>query len=164
MMRKGLARKLKKLLGNESGQAVLEFALILPLLLILLMGVLDFGWIFMNQYRVEKAASTAARYGAIHESQYASTSTRSGFLDALSNEVADNLPDGAEDSILCVDVSRGARPASRPESSTLVCVDVRSAAKNVSVTVTYPVRTLTFVSNTLYGKYYLASSTSVSSF
>ena len=159
-----LLQKLKKAAGNESGQAVLEFALILPLLLIILMGVLDFGWIFMNQYRVEKAASTAARYGAIYERQYESVSTRPDYLSSLCGKVSDNLPDDAEGRILCVDITKGEQPGAHAENDTLVCVNVSSAPGSVSVTVTYPVRTLTFVANTLFGRYFHASSTSVSSF
>lgn len=163
-MRSVSARKPKKRRVEESGQAVLEFALILPLLVLLLMGILDFGWIFMNQYRVEKAASDAARYGAIHEDRYETASTRPDFLATLKNRAADNLPEDAQGNILCVDVTRSSPPASRAEGSTLVCVDVGAAGRRVSVTVTYPVRTLTFVASTLFGKYYQASSTSVSTF
>ena len=51
---------------EESGQAVVEFALAFPLLLLILCGILDFGWIYMNQYRIEYAAFTGARYAGIH--------------------------------------------------------------------------------------------------
>lgn len=163
-MLKRLTRKIKKNACDESGQAVLEFALILPLLLIILMGVLDFGWIFMNQYRVEKAASTAARYGAINESRYESSSTRPAFLNELTDRVADNLPDDIDGSILCFDIARGSQPGTQAENKTVVCVSVSPSAGNVAVTVTYPVKTLTFVSSTLFGRYYQASSTSISSF
>jgi Flp pilus assembly protein TadG len=53
-------------LKNESGQALVEFALILPLLLILLCGIIDFGWIFRCQLTADSAAREAARYTAIH--------------------------------------------------------------------------------------------------
>lgn len=155
---KGIAKLLKKVLRNESGQAIVEFALVLPLLLALLMGILDFGWIFMNQYNVEKAASAAARYGTINVDQYKDSSTKQEYLNGLKTKAADNLPDGGE-SILCVDGSTSAQDS---DGITVVSVDV--GRSSVSVTVTYPVRTLTFVAGALYGMYYPATSTSVSSY
>jgi hypothetical protein len=52
-----LFSKLKK---SEKGQSIVEFALVLPLLLTLLCGVIDFGWIYSNQYRVENASYAGA--------------------------------------------------------------------------------------------------------
>ncbi|MGE4486016.1 MAG: TadE/TadG family type IV pilus assembly protein [Oscillospiraceae bacterium] len=51
---------------NENGQAIVEFALVLPILLLLLCGIIDFGWIFGNQLLANNATREAARYTAIH--------------------------------------------------------------------------------------------------
>lgn len=51
---------------SEKGQAMVEFALVLPALLLLLCGIIDFGWIFGNQLLANNAAREAARYSAIH--------------------------------------------------------------------------------------------------
>jgi len=51
---------------SESGQALVEFALVLPILLILLCGIIDFGWIYYNQISLSNAAREGARYAAIH--------------------------------------------------------------------------------------------------
>jgi Flp pilus assembly protein TadG len=53
-------------LTDEKGQAIVEFALILPILLLLLCGIIDFGWIFGNQLLSNNASREAARYTAIH--------------------------------------------------------------------------------------------------
>lgn len=53
-------------LKNESGQAAVEFALLLPILLLLLSGIMNFGWIFGNQLLANNASREAARYTAIH--------------------------------------------------------------------------------------------------
>ena len=45
---------------GETGQNLVEFALALPLFLVLLLGAIDFGWAF----RVHMAATNAAREGA----------------------------------------------------------------------------------------------------
>jgi len=54
------------LVKNENGQALVEFALVLPILLLLLCGIIDFGWIFGNQLIASSACRDAARYTAIH--------------------------------------------------------------------------------------------------
>ncbi len=54
------------LLKREDGQAMVEFALILPILFLLLSGILDFGWIFGNHLLASNAGREAARYTAIH--------------------------------------------------------------------------------------------------
>ena len=51
---------------KEEGQAMVEFSLILPVLLLLLCGILDFGWIFGNQLMTTNSSREAARYTAVH--------------------------------------------------------------------------------------------------
>lgn len=53
-------------LKSEKGQAMVEFALVLPILLLLLCGIIDFSWIFGNQLMADNASREAARYSAIH--------------------------------------------------------------------------------------------------
>lgn len=50
----------------EKGQATVEFALLLPILLLLLCGIMNFGWVFGNTLMTESAVREAARYTAIH--------------------------------------------------------------------------------------------------
>lgn len=54
-------------LKKDNGQALVEFALIVPILLFLIVAVIDFGWLFMAQIRVTNAAREAARYYAVHK-------------------------------------------------------------------------------------------------
>ena len=58
--------KLRHIIKKEHGQAMVEFALVLPILLLLVGGIIDFGWIFFNQISVNNASREAARYVAIH--------------------------------------------------------------------------------------------------
>lgn len=51
---------------REEGQSVVEAALVLPLLVIILCGILDFGWIFAHQIMLNNASRDAARYAAIN--------------------------------------------------------------------------------------------------
>jgi Flp pilus assembly protein TadG len=56
----------KQFLRSEKGQAMVEFALVLPLLLALLCGIVDFGWLYYNQITLNNAAREGARYAVIH--------------------------------------------------------------------------------------------------
>lgn len=51
---------------KENGQAMVEFALVLPILILLVGGIIDFGWIYFNQISVNNATREETRYIAIH--------------------------------------------------------------------------------------------------
>jgi Flp pilus assembly protein TadG len=50
---------------REGGQALAEFALIMPLFAVLLLGLLDFGRVIYAQNTVSEAAREATRVGAV---------------------------------------------------------------------------------------------------
>ena len=47
---------------RERGAALVEFALVLPILLVILLGIVDFGLYFYNDLQLTHAARDAARY------------------------------------------------------------------------------------------------------
>ncbi|WP_344818852.1 TadE/TadG family type IV pilus assembly protein [Microbacterium soli] len=51
---------------NERGAAAVEFALVVPLLVLLLLGIIEFGWTFNQQVSLSNAARESARYYAVH--------------------------------------------------------------------------------------------------
>jgi Flp pilus assembly protein TadG len=51
-----------KIFSRCEGAAAVEFALCLPILLILLAGFFDFGWLFYWQHSVTNASRAGARY------------------------------------------------------------------------------------------------------
>ena len=54
-----------KILKNEKGQSLVEFAILLPLVLLLLMGILEFG-IMLNSYlTINNSAREGARLGIV---------------------------------------------------------------------------------------------------
>lgn len=59
-------QKLLKHTKKEKGQALVEFALVLPILLVVLCGIIDFGWILSCQNELTNAAGETARYAAIY--------------------------------------------------------------------------------------------------
>lgn len=58
---------MKKLfIKNEKGQTIVEFALVLPLILFVICGLIDFGWLFYNQLSLNNACREAARYAVVN--------------------------------------------------------------------------------------------------
>jgi hypothetical protein len=50
---------------REKGQSIVEFALLAPVLIILFMGMFDFGWILHQQIQMDNATRDAARRAAV---------------------------------------------------------------------------------------------------
>ena len=57
---------MKKPFGKEQGTALFELALVLPLLMILLLGMLDFGKAFNSWIDETHLANQAARFAAVN--------------------------------------------------------------------------------------------------
>ncbi len=55
----------KKLRRSKRGQSLVEIALILPILLIILFGIMEFGRVFHSYLVITHAAREGARYGII---------------------------------------------------------------------------------------------------
>ncbi|MEX2236491.1 MAG: TadE family protein [Dehalococcoidia bacterium] len=53
---------------GERGQALVEFALVLPLLLIMLFGIIDFGRALQTYITINNASREGARFGSISPS------------------------------------------------------------------------------------------------
>ena len=56
---------LTNIFKDEKGQNIVEFALIAPILLILFMGVFDFGWLLHKQIQLDHATREAARRAVV---------------------------------------------------------------------------------------------------
>ena len=61
-MGRRLRRKHK---GTRHGQSLVEFVLILPVLLILLFGIIEFGLLLYNKQVITNASREGARYGIV---------------------------------------------------------------------------------------------------
>ena len=51
-------------LKRESGQSLVEFALVIPIFLLLIVAVIDFSWLSLGQIQITNATQEAARYYA----------------------------------------------------------------------------------------------------
>ena len=58
-----------KLRKNEKGQTLVEFAIVLPILLLLVMGIIQFGIIFSAQIALTNAAREGARAASVGKSE-----------------------------------------------------------------------------------------------
>lgn len=65
MDKRSLKNKIKR---RESGQSMVEMALITPILLLLLCGIIEFGIMFGTQLTIQNDSREGARYAAIHAS------------------------------------------------------------------------------------------------
>lgn len=51
---------------KEDGQAIVELAITLPILIMILCAIIDFGWLFMNQNSIDYCSREGARYAIVH--------------------------------------------------------------------------------------------------
>lgn len=121
-----LIRRLRK---SEMGQAMVEFALCLPLVLMILSAVIDFGWVFMH----ELTLSTAVREGA----RTAVTSVSDGSYADKAREKVRSTASVCNNGSLSVTVS--ATNPSHPSDG------------DIQVSATYEVQMLTPMAKLIFG-------------
>jgi Flp pilus assembly protein TadG len=102
---------------NEQGQAVVEFAVILPVLLLILFAILQFGVVFNNYIQVTAAAREGARKAAV------SRTLGTAAAESAATTAAKNAAPGLNQSSITV---------SFPNSPTF------AQGSDVSVQVSYP--------------------------
>src|SRR6267142_1920111 len=87
-----MATHLEKLRGfvhGEEGQNLVEFALLLPVLLYILMGIIQFGLIFAVYVTINNSVREAARWGSIYV--YDNTVTNTANDTARNNGMVDRI-------------------------------------------------------------------------
>lgn len=83
LLRPSLARRIRKP-AAESGQALVEFALVLPILLMVVIGVFEFGRAWNTYQVITDASREAARKVVVRGSKETSSSVTQTVNDALS--------------------------------------------------------------------------------
>ena len=81
--------KLRALVHGEDGQNLVEFALLLPVLLYILMGIIQFGLIFAVYVTINNSVREAARWGSIYV--YDNTLTNTNNDIARNNGMVDRM-------------------------------------------------------------------------
>ena len=118
-----------KKLKAQKGAAAIEFAIVLPLFIVLTFGIIEFGIIMYNKAIITNASREGARFGIL-------------FVDpchndtAIANRVKDFLKfDPNDNSSILINLGGASAPP-----TTLVLPAARSSSDHtpISVTVTYP--------------------------
>ena len=104
---------------SESGQALVELAIVLPIVIALLCGIVEFGWMCFNQINIANLAREAAREGIVY-------SAGNTDLNALSSEMVENAPAGMRDK-LTVDI-RFSNLSNPREGDVIVDIAYRASA------------------------------------
>lgn len=74
---------------REEGQSLVEFAILLPLLLLIVCGIMDFGWLFYNQLSVQNCCREGARLACV-----SSADIETGEIEEkVTNRVMESMPD-----------------------------------------------------------------------
>lgn len=60
-------RPVRKVIKDKRGQALVELALVLPLLILMIMGIMEFGRIYHSYLLITNAAREGARLGVVGE-------------------------------------------------------------------------------------------------
>lgn len=119
---------------SEKGQSIVEFALVVPLLILLLFGIIDFGRTFHAYLAIDHAGREAARTASV------------GGTDAEISSVA--LANGSSIKLS----EKGTFVISPSESD-------RESGENVTITITYPIDFLTPVIGNIVGSFDLTNIT-----
>jgi Flp pilus assembly protein TadG len=106
---------LKRTIKNEQGQTMVEFAFVLPILLVMLFGIIQFGVIFNNYVALTDAARAASRKGAVSRN----ASDPKGDCEATGYAAGTNLRNPGTDFVL-------------------TCNSSWDIGSDVTVTATYP--------------------------
>ena len=134
---------------DERGAALVEFALILPLFMMLVLGLFSGGLAYNRKLSLEHAAREGARYGAtLPEAQATFTAPATTWATAVQHLVKDRSADELLASQICVAlVAGGTQPAAvdadhyvNPVAGTTRCFDDPSGdtGKRVQVSVRRP--------------------------
>lgn len=109
---------------SERGAAAVEFALVVPVLLLLLLGIIEFSRAYNTQISLTHAARETARHMAIHDNGTASATTWTAASTA----------------------GRDAAPTLKGADMTFTAAPTKcTAGKMLTVTITYPLKTITGV-------------------
>lgn len=91
-------KKILKLKKETNGQSLVEFALVLPFLILLILGMVEFGWILNGQITLTSAAREGAR-SAIVKDHIDAESALPDATEAVNNSAANSSLTGVTTTI-----------------------------------------------------------------
>lgn len=84
---------MKRFIRENRGQALVEFALVLPALILLLLGIMEFGRVFASYLELQNVARDGVRYAAVHSEITDMAILRSNTKDYVYGRLAMLNPD-----------------------------------------------------------------------
>ena len=82
------SKRIRKMLGNDKGQNLVEFALVVPLLLLLVIGIAELGRAWMTKNILTGAAREAVRMYAVKDNTAAATARATNILSSAALDPA----------------------------------------------------------------------------
>jgi Flp pilus assembly protein TadG len=157
-----MLRTLRRLTEQRAGQALVEFALVIPVFFLLMLGILDLGRIGL--YFV--AASDLARSGARYAANY---NNGGGFTDAQIVAYVKQQADGLTMANLTAATCSPATPPNPittatascykpPVGSSYIFIDRTTSAASVTVSIVYTFEPTTPMVRAFFQTYYLEAS------
>ena len=117
-------RGLRRLICSNGGGAALEFAVALPVLILILIGAADFGRVYYMSLAVSNAARAGAEYGAWSSANSVDSVGQTNFAKQ----------DGVEAGAITVTAQRACRCGSTVAACTTMCAGYGAPKVFVSVT------------------------------
>lgn len=96
-----------RILKNNNGQSAVEFALIVPILLLLVFGIVEFGYAFYNKSVMEHAARSTLRTASIGKDISVVTQTAESSVEPLLGSVTSSTSEGAGCTTITLSPSSG---------------------------------------------------------
>jgi len=103
------------------GQTLVEFALVLPVMILIILGVVEYGRAYYTASLLQNAAREGARYGILHPT----------WIDSDDNPDPNNITARTRQFIVGLDVNKLTITVSFPDGTT-------TRGSRLRVTVTYP--------------------------
>ena len=119
--------------GGDGGAAAVEFALVMPILLALVFGIINFGFIFAAQISLNGSARDAARAGVVKPLGSTGVAMKCSAIATLARDGAVTI--GVDKTKIGITVTGPAGTCSLPATSPIAVSSPRSLRRRCSVVV-----------------------------
>jgi Flp pilus assembly protein TadG len=135
-MRHGFGFKTKRGMRGERGAVAVEFALIAPVLLILVFGIIDFGHAYFMKHNLQNACREGARYATRYQTAADGSGTRilpKDLSPTIKNYILNTALKAGDNSLLPADADADVTPSGAGYTETDV---TKLPLEDLTVTVT----------------------------
>jgi Flp pilus assembly protein TadG len=133
-----VARRTRPILG-ERGAAMVEFAILLPIVVLLTFGIIEFGIAFNDFISVRNGTREGARLGVVNDVKYAPSCSINGV--SVTPPAAPITSSDATNALVCKTKSRIGLSASKIKVK-VSFAGTHTVGNNLTVCATYPVSSL----------------------